>query len=34
MDTINYIELIEKSNRNEENIELPKSEYKKPLMKI
>ncbi len=31
MDTINYIELIEKSNRNEENIELPKSEYITPI---
>jgi hypothetical protein len=28
MDTSNYIELIEKSNKNRRIIELPKSEYK------
>lgn len=28
MNNINYIELIEKCNRNKEKIELPKSEYK------
>lgn len=28
MDTVNYIEMIKKCNRNREKIELPKSEYK------
>lgn len=28
MDTVNYIELLEKCNKNRKNIELPKSEYK------
>ena len=28
MDTVNYIELIQKCNKNREKTELPKSEYK------
>lgn len=28
MDTVNYIELLEKCNKNMKNIELPKAEYK------
>lgn len=28
MDIVNYIELIQKSNKNREKIELPKSEYR------
>lgn len=28
MDTVNYIELLEKCNKNRGNIELPKAEYK------